>query len=57
MAVFVEVNGVAEPEDEEANGNNSAEYDDPRSIFNAGSVLFVAGLKSLSIGLLSFHNF
>ena len=57
MSVFVEVHVVTEPEDEEANGNDCADYDNPRSIFDAGSIGFLAGLCSLGIGLLSFHNY
>ena len=44
MSVFVEVNVVAEPENEEANGDNGADDDYPCGILNAGGVLFVLGL-------------
>ena len=51
MTVFVEVNGVAEPEDEEAYGDDSADYDDPGSIFDAGALLFfLAALIGLVAG-------
>ncbi len=57
MTVFVEVNGVAEPEDEEAYGDDSADYDDPGSIFDAGGIAFLFScLDRLGGRLLSFHN-